>query len=209
MGHTLLRVLLSTIKKGKVYLHCFADLEQYYAEIGFRHVMEPPPFFAAEADPSRMVLVYDVKDHKSDVSLSAKPDLIMIDGGKGQLSAALDALKELELSIPAIGLAKREEDVLMPNSPAPVLFPKDAQGKFLLMRLRDEAHRFANRHREMRGKKHATGSALDEIPGIGEKTKKDLLKAFGSVQGIRDATDKDLSTVLSEAQIDALRTRLS
>ncbi len=87
-----------------------------------------------------------------DRSFSRIPDLIVIDGGKGQLSIAIDVLQECNLTIPVVALAKREEDLFVPGSPKPVPLPKDSPALFLLMRLRDEAHRFANRHREQRMK---------------------------------------------------------
>ena len=145
---------------------------------------------------------------KADPSFKATPDLIVIDGGKGQLSSAMEILRTLEVAIPAIGLAKKEEEIFIPGQSDPITFPKDAPGKFLLMRLRDEAHRFANEHRESRGKKRAVASALDSVPGIGPKTKKDLLKKFGTVQGVREASDHALAEVLNEDQLAAVRQHL-
>ncbi|MBI3331411.1 hypothetical protein HYZ99_00440, partial [Candidatus Peregrinibacteria bacterium] len=145
---------------------------------------------------------------KADPSFKSTPDLIVIDGGKGQLSSAIGILNSLSVQIPVIGLAKREEEIFVPGTSDPVTFPNDAPGKFLLMRLRDEAHRFANEHRESRGKKRAMGSALDAVPGIGPKTKKLLLRKFGSVVGIREADDSALRDVVNEDQLAALRQHL-
>lgn len=114
-------------------------------------------------------------------------------------------LEELKLDIPVIGLAKREEDVFVPGRKTLVPFPKDSQAKFLLMRLRDEAHRFANRHRTSRSKKAMTHSVLDDIPGIGEKTKKALLQEFGSVEQMQNVPDDQLRVLLSPQQLAALR----
>jgi excinuclease ABC subunit C len=178
------RFLLRRAKKGKVYARIKQELEEYYAQIGFRHVIKPPkPFHEwlermadmPDAAP-RMVMMYDAVKNKTDVSLSAAPDLLVIDGGKGQLSAVCDVLREARVEIPVIGLAKREEEVFTPGSSFPVTFPPDSPARFLLMRLRDESHRFANRHREKRKAATMTRSALDDIPGVGPETKKKLLR---------------------------------
>ena len=129
----------------------------------------------------------------------------MIDGGKGQLSTVSAVLKEMNLQIPVIGLAKQEEEVFIPRKKDPVSFAKDSPAKFLLARIRNEAHRFANRHREGRGEKAAISSALDSVPGIGSKTKKELLKKFGSVDGIKKASDMELSSILNDKNLQKLR----
>jgi excinuclease UvrABC nuclease subunit len=208
LGPFLLRKLLKHLKEEKVYITTESKLQEYYGEVGFRHVIMPPKVLADTLSADIVVMVYIFAEHKDDVSLQSKPDLLVIDGGKGQLSAVASVLSELRLDIPLISLAKREEEVFVRGRKASVLFPSDSQAKFLLMRLRDEAHRFANRHREARGKKHAVSSQLDEVPGIGEQTRKRLLQAFGSVERIREASDADLRSFLTQAQLAALRERL-
>lgn len=211
LGQFLARLALRSVKKGKVYACVPALLEQHYASIGFRHVIKPPKALAdrcANTDAGateRVVMVYDVAQHKPDASLSAMPDLLVIDGGKGQLGVGVEALAALNLTIPVIGLAKREEEVFVPGKPVSVLFPRESQGKFLLMRLRDEAHRFANRHRGKRARRTAFASQLDAIPGIGPEAKQSLLRAFGSVDAIRRAPDEALGKMLSGEQIGELR----
>jgi excinuclease ABC subunit C len=127
---------------------------------------------------------------------SITPDLILIDGGKGHLNAALEVLKELGLnSIPAASLAKEKEEVFITGKTEPLDIPQTSAALYLLQRIRDEAHRFAlGYHRRLRHKE-ITASALDGIPGIGPKRKKALLKKFGSVRGIKDATVGELSKV--------------
>jgi excinuclease ABC subunit C len=123
------------------------------------------------------------------------PDLIVVDGGKGQVSAAQEVLDELGLSIPMAGLAKRNEEVFLPGRSEPVELPRDSGGLFLVMRLRDEAHRFAvSYHRALRGKR-ATQSALLEIPGVGPVKARELLRVFGDVASIRDATPEEVARV--------------
>lgn len=203
LGRFLARTALAQIKKGKVYARILPKYEQYYTELGFRSVDKPPK--TLPVPDGRMVVMYDAAQHKSDTSLEAAPDLIVIDGGKGQLGVGIAVLRELGLSIPVAALAKREEDIFIPGQAGPVQLPKESAAQFLLQRMRDEAHRFANKLRENRGWKQAIKSSLDEIPGVGPATKRDLLKTFGSVEGIRSATDDELLTIVNESQLRALR----
>ncbi len=123
------------------------------------------------------------------------PDLIMVDGGKGQVSAAKEVLTELGLDIPLVGLAKRNEELFLPGMSDPVEIPRDSGGLFLVMRLRDEAHRFAlSYHRRLRSKE-ATQSVLEKIPGVGPKRARELLRVFGDVDSIRSASPEELSSV--------------
>jgi excinuclease ABC subunit C len=125
------------------------------------------------------------------------PDLVIIDGGKGQLGAAVEAMRELGVyEIPAVGLAKQHEELFLPGEGEPIVLPRGSEALYLVQRIRDEAHRFAiTYHRQVRGKSQIQ-SALDTIPGIGPKRKKALLRKFGSVKGIREAPlDEIASTV--------------
>jgi excinuclease ABC subunit C len=119
----------------------------------------------------------------------AVPDLVIVDGGKGQLSAAVGVMQELGITdVPVTGLAKRFEELHLPDRAAPVVLPRRSQALYLVQRIRDEAHRFAiTYHRDVRGKR-ALRSELDDIPGIGPGRKKALLKRFGSVRRIREAS---------------------
>jgi len=127
----------------------------------------------------------------------AVPDLVIIDGGKGQLGAVLDVMRDLDLpDVPVCGLAKQHEEIFVKDVSEPIMLPRDSEALYLVQRIRDEAHRFAiTYHRQLRGKK-ATQSILDTIPGIGPKRKRALIRKFGSVRGIREATvDEVASTV--------------
>jgi excinuclease ABC subunit C len=119
----------------------------------------------------------------------ALPDLVIVDGGKGQLSAGHGVLEELGLTdLPIAGLAKRFEELYVPGRSAPIVLPRTSQGLYLVQRIRDEAHRFAiTYHREVRGRR-ALHSELDDVPGIGPARKRTLLKRFGSVRRIREAS---------------------
>ncbi|PIQ82454.1 MAG: excinuclease ABC subunit C [Candidatus Omnitrophica bacterium CG11_big_fil_rev_8_21_14_0_20_64_10] len=123
------------------------------------------------------------------------PDLILIDGGRGHLNAALEVLRELKLELPAVGIAKQFEHLYLPGEAEPLSLPPISRALQLLQRVRDEAHRFAiGYHRLLRGKA-ALGSALDEIPGVGPRKKQDLIVRFGSVEGMRRATVEELAQV--------------
>jgi excinuclease ABC subunit C len=125
----------------------------------------------------------------------AIPDLIIIDGGKGQLSAAMEVLQELHIDIPTIGLAKENEEIFIPGSPDPIILPRSSQGLYMIQRIRDEAHRFGiTYHRKLRSDR-AFKSVLDEIPGIGPKRKQALMKRYGSVRAISAASIDDLAAL--------------
>jgi len=125
-----------------------------------------------------------------------RPDLVIVDGGQGQLNVALETLAALGVSdIPVVGLAKQHEELYVPGRDAPLRLPPASQGLYLLQRIRDEAHRFAiEYHRKLRASQ-STRSQLDEIPGIGPKRRKALLARFGSLDGIREATVDELAAV--------------
>ncbi|MEO8246917.1 MAG: excinuclease ABC subunit UvrC [Chloroflexota bacterium] len=124
----------------------------------------------------------------------ALPDLVIVDGGKGQLSAAVGVMEELDLrDVPLAGLAKRFEELYLPHRSAPIVLDRRSQALYLVQRLRDEAHRFAiTYHRDVRGKR-ALRSELDDIAGIGPARKKALLKRFGSVRKIREASVEEVA----------------
>ncbi len=127
---------------------------------------------------------------------SILPDLLLIDGGRGQLNAALEVLFEYNQSIPAVGLAKREELIITPSSPEPLALPRESHALRLLQRLRDEAHRFANTYHQKLRERRIVFSVLDEIAGIGEKRKRDLIRHFGSVRQIRQASVDQIAEVI-------------
>ncbi|MGH2515430.1 MAG: excinuclease ABC subunit UvrC, partial [Ktedonobacterales bacterium] len=130
------------------------------------------------------------------------PDLVIVDGGRSQLNAAMEALAELAVGVSTIGIAKEDhgsisthEEIYLVGQPEPLVLPRGAQGLYLLQRIRDEAHRFAiTYHREVRSK-HTFRSVLDEIPGIGPKRKKALIRHFGSARAIAAASVEELVAV--------------
>jgi excinuclease ABC subunit C len=134
---------------------------------------------------------------KIDQSFSVLPDLLIIDGGKGQLGEAIGVLKEFDLygQVPVCGLAKQQEEIFLPARLASILLPRSSQGLFLVQRVRDEAHRFAITAHRAKRTKTGIASQLDEIPGVGPTRRRKLLKHFGSIDGIRAASIDDLAAV--------------
>lgn len=138
-----------------------------------------------------------VRRASNDESFAALPDLVIIDGGKGQLSAVIDVMREMGVKqIPTVGLAKQHEEIYVQDVSEPVVLPRTSQALYLVQRIRDEAHRFAiTYHRGVRSKA-GMQSALDTIPGVGPKRKKALLKKFGSVRGIREASLDEIAATV-------------
>ena len=123
------------------------------------------------------------------------PDLILIDGGRGQLSAAQDAMHALGLDIPMFGLAKRIEEIVLPDREESLLLDRASPALHMIQRLRDEAHRFAiTHHRQLRGR-HSVSSALETIPGVGDKRRRALLTHFRSVEALRAASLEEIAAV--------------
>ncbi len=135
-------------------------------------------------------------DRKNGNAWGIIPDLVLIDGGKGHLGAALQVFLELGINdIPLSSIAKENEELFVPYVSDPIVLPRDAQGLFLVQRVRDEAHRFAiTFHRERRSKK-SVQSTLDLVPGVGPKRKRMLIRRFGSVKGIREASLEEVAAV--------------
>lgn len=131
---------------------------------------------------------------------ASPPDLVLVDGGKPQLSAALTALKSLSIEgTPLAALAKKEEELYLPDRSEPISLPAFSEGLYLVKRVRDEAHRFAiTYHRGLR-EKSMVRSIFDDIPGVGSQRKKMLIKHFGSAQGVAEASLAELEEVLPDA----------
>ncbi len=134
---------------------------------------------------------------KPDASFSFLPDLIIIDGGKGQLGRVVKVLEQFDLfgKVPVVGLAKQEEEIFFPHNSQPLLLPRHSQGLYLVQRIRDEAHRYGITAHRARRSKQGLASQLDSIPGIGPARRKALLKHFGSMDKIRKANVEELAAV--------------
>jgi excinuclease ABC subunit C len=142
---------------------------------------------------------------------SALPDLVIVDGGKGQLSAALSGLDDAGWTNQAIAaLAKENEELFVPEQSEPIILPRDSQALFLVQRVRDEAHRFAVTFHRQRRSKSSFQSRLDEIPGVGAKRKQALMKRFGSLKAIQEAPAEELLAVpgITRSVVEQLKSGL-
>jgi len=149
---------------------------------------------------------------KPDPSFAFLPDLLIVDGGKGQLSRAVDVLQKNDLlgKVPVVGLAKEREEIFFPNKADSLLLPRHSQALYLIQRIRDEAHRFAITAHRKRRTKQGMASALDSIPGIGPVRRRSLLKHFGSADKIREASVVELTAVpgITQALAESLKAHL-
>lgn len=134
-------------------------------------------------------------ERMADERFGSKPDLLVVDGGRPQLTAAMRQLEELGLDIPVCGLAKADEEVFVPWDDTPIVLPSGSASLYLIKQVRDESHRFAiTFHRELRGKA-MTVSVLDEVPGVGPTRKKAIMKRFGSMKRLRAASEAEIAEV--------------
>ncbi len=178
--------------------------KKYYRRFNIRSVSGPDDFASMEEVLNRRFNRWRSAQElvakpggKVDQAFSLLPDLLLIDGGKGQLSRAAAVLEKYNLTdqIPVAGLAKQHEEIFLPQRSDPINLPERSQGLFLLQRVRDEAHRFAiTTHRRQRAKS-GLASRLDSIPGVGPARRKALLMKFGSIEKIRSASVDDLSSI--------------
>jgi excinuclease ABC subunit C len=133
---------------------------------------------------------------EDDASFAARPGLVVIDGGKGQLSAALAGMRDAGVEdVPVVSLAKRLEEVYRPGIPDPLLLPEGSAALRVLQHVRDEAHRFALRHHRGRRGRGMTESVLDALPGVGPARKAALLRHFGSTERFLAASRDELAAV--------------
>jgi excinuclease ABC subunit C len=130
------------------------------------------------------------------------PQLVIVDGGKGQLSSGVTALERLGLrgKIPIIGIAKRLEELFYPNDPVPLYLDKRSESLKVIQQMRNEAHRFGISHHRNKRSKQSIETELDEIPGIGEKTTVDLLRHFRSVKRVKEATKQELISIVGNSK---------
>jgi excinuclease ABC subunit C len=170
----------------------------HYRKFGVRHLDAGPDDFAAiqEVVSRRFARLGDAAGADYDESFAAMPNLVVIDGGKGQLSAALSAMQAYDLPrVAVVSLAKREEEVFVPGRPDPIVLPRDSAGLQLLQRIRDEAHRFALGFHRQRRETRARGSIFDDLQGVGPARRRALLRHFGSAERLLEASREELEGV--------------
>jgi excinuclease ABC subunit C len=167
-----------------------------YRRFRIRTVERPDDYAMLQEVLRRRFRKAVVKEATAEDTWAKLPDLIIIDGGKGQLNAALEVLAEFGVEeVPAVGLAKAREEVFKPGEPDALILPLDSAGLQLMQRVRDEAHRFAVSYHQRLRRRQSLASTLEEIPGIGPKRRRALLKRFGSVEAIRKASLEQLAGV--------------
>jgi excinuclease ABC subunit C len=169
----------------------------HYRKFGVRTLDGQDDFAAmAEVVSRRFARLGDVTDEEYDESFATAPNLVVVDGGKGQLSAAIAAMQRFDLSrVAVIALAKRVEEVFVPGSPDPVVLDRHSAGLQLLQRIRDEAHRFALGFHRQRRSARSFESIFDDLQGVGPARRRALLRHFGSVEGVLAATQEELEGV--------------
>jgi excinuclease ABC subunit C len=193
--------------------------KNYYRRFNIRSVTGPDDFASMEEVLTRRFNRWQAAQEllqkpgeKVDQAFALLPDLLLVDGGKGQLSRAVSVLKKYNLldRVPVAGLAKGNEELFIPNHPHPILLERGSQGLFLVQRVRDEAHRFAITSHRKRRTKTGLASRLDSIPGVGPARRKALLGKFGSIQNILDASVDDLVSIpgISEDLAHSIKTQL-
>jgi excinuclease ABC subunit C len=187
-----------------------------YRRFKIREVDQNDDFAAMEEVLTRRLTAYLAEREKPAEERPGRfaypPQLLVVDGGKGQLSVAIRVLENLGLAdeIPVASLAKRFEEVYVPGESDPIRLPRQSEALYLLQRIRDEAHRFAiSYHRELRGKR-MTKSALDDIPGLGPTRKKRLVKELGGVKAVKEADVETLRALpwLPDKVADAVYDKL-
>ena len=193
--------------------------KKLYRRFNIRTVTGPDDFASMREVLTRRFSNYfseneakDTPGYKPDLAFSILPDLLIVNGGKGQLRQAMDVLQDISLTdqFTIVGLAKQEEELFLPHRSESVRLDDHSQGYYLVQRIRDEAHRFAiTAHRNRRGKIGLT-SRLDTIPGIGPARRKELISKFGSIQGILDAAPEEIAKIkgISIEKANAIKAEL-
>jgi excinuclease ABC subunit C len=181
-----------------------APSKNYYRKFTIRTVEGQDDFASMEEVLSRRFRRWKIANEeaqkpggKLDPAFGLLPNLLIVDGGKGQLDRAVKVIEQFELNtkIPVVGLAKKHEELYLHDRKDPVILPRQAQALFLVQRIRDEAHRFALKQHKTQRRKKGVASVLDSISGIGPARRKALLKSFGDIESIRNAKIEELASV--------------
>ncbi|HEX7976765.1 MAG TPA: helix-hairpin-helix domain-containing protein, partial [Anaerolineales bacterium] len=193
--------------------------KKHYRRFNIRSVVGPDDFASMEEVLTRRLNRWKVAQElaeapgkKVDPAFSILPDLLIVDGGKGQLGRAIIVLERFGLlgKVPVAGLAKQNEELFVPGRLASILLPRQSQGLYLIQRVRDEAHRFAITAHRNRRAKEGLASRLETVPGIGPARRKALLVHFGSIENILEASLNDLQLVpgITQKLAEAIKAEL-
>jgi excinuclease ABC subunit C len=203
----LFKKIAEKVKVHRLHIQCPVHKISSFEEAGCQIVQKIPDW--TKVAVGHRLLVYDKIKHAVDKSFSRNPDLIVIDGGKGQLSSAVKVLKQYSLDIPVISLAKRYEEIFIPGSKAPVSVEKDSPTLNLVRHIRDESHRFAVTFHKKLQVNASTASLLDTVFGLGDDLKMRLLRQFGSVEGVRRASPDELAKVAGKKMAEKIASILN
>lgn len=187
----LIRKIVLKFDSKRIYFQIAKKDLTTFEKIGFQLVNEIPKNIKLKKQ--HLLIVFDKIRNRPDPSFKKTPDLILIDGGKGQLSSAVKATNETNVQIPIISLAKKEEEIFTPGNSKSIKLQANNPTRLLLQHIRDEAHRFAIEYNRKLRKKDYTVSELENIPGVGKKVTQKLLQHFGSLNNIKDLPEESLA----------------
>ncbi|MBD3270760.1 excinuclease ABC subunit UvrC [Candidatus Peregrinibacteria bacterium] len=188
------RKILNKYKTKRIYFILDQPFADKLLTIGFEELKKIPKEIQ-KIPEGNSIIVFDKNKNFEDNSFKRTPDLIVIDGGKGQLSSAIKAFKKDIKTIPIISLAKKEEEIFMPNQKKSLKLDKTDPSSLLLQHIRNEAHRFAIEYNRKLRKKDYTVSGLEDIEGIGKSISNKLLKKFGSIKNIKLASEEEIAEI--------------
>lgn len=206
VGFEIMKELFKKQKGKDIFISIDKSLQNYYETFGFKEIKKNIPKIVQEKSENFFTLhkrnIKDVRYLKFKIpkqeSFEKLPDLIVIDGGKGQLSSVEKVVHSLGIKTDLISLAKKEEEIFKPQTSMPILLERNSEELYLIQRIRDEAHRFAISYNKNLRSKKISKSALDSIKGIGPKTKKALIEKFGSVKEIKKASPSEIIEICGE-----------
>lgn len=205
--HNITTQLAKRLKVKKLYFRVVEKTIPDYEAAGFRTIKKIPETFSKKRGETIMIFLPS-KSH-ADSSFKKKPDLIIVDGGKGQLNIAVIELNRQNLEIPLISIAKQNEEIFLPESKNPVIYPKDHPLLNMIRHIRDESHRFAVSYQQNLKIKSTKQSELDEIFGVGDSAKLKLLKHFGSVTAVKSATLYELEQIVGKQKAIKIKSGLN
>lgn len=188
----LVQKIIDKFNSKRIYLAIPQNQISQLEDLGFQQIRDQLDNYQ-DIPPTDVVVVYDKTRHHQDNSFQKIPDLIVIDGGKGQLGSAVKAMKEYNFKIPIVSLAKKQEEFFLPGKSKSIQLTPADPARLLIQQIRDEAHRFAIEYNRKLRKNDYTVSALEQIPGIGKTTAQKVLKTFGSIEQVKQTPVETLA----------------
>lgn len=203
---TIIKKITEKFDSKRIYFQILKKDLRDYEVLGFQEVKIPLTEY--KSSTAKTAIVYDKTRNFEDPSFKRVPDLIVIDGGKGQLSHAVKAMTDHSLQIPIISLAKKQEEIFIPTSRTPLILQPNDPTRLMIQHLRDEAHRFAIEYNRKLRKNDLTSSELTEIPGIGPKLSKKLLRKYGSLSAVSNLPLEELAETVGPKLAQKIKSNL-